>query len=63
MMRLFSIIALSLLLGAGLMSPSLAAAGCAGHDATASTKSSETVAEVPTQTPAPTTTGTSESGG
>ena len=63
-MRLFAIFALSLLLGAGVLAPSLAAAGCAGHDATASTKTTDTVAEAPGQTPAPTTTtGTSATGG
>ncbi|MDZ4738196.1 MAG: hypothetical protein SGJ07_17780 [Rhodospirillaceae bacterium] len=62
-MRLFSILTLSLLLGAGLLAPSLAAADCAGHGVTASSKPTDTVAEAPGQTPAPTTTTTTPTTG
>lgn len=62
-MRLLSILMLSLMLGAGLLAPSPAAADCAGHGVTASTPSSDTVAEVPTQTDATTTKTTTPTGG
>jgi hypothetical protein len=56
--RLLAILMLSLLPGTALLAPSLAAADCAGHEVTASTPSSDTVAEVPAQTDAPTSTKT-----